>query len=107
LSTPQGGLDVDTLVESASPSAAAELAKLLDEQRKNAEALRPAVGAEVAPILADVAKKATIVADPQQSGVKIHVHLDPAQVEALAKSARTLPIAQAYKTLRLVQLLAP
>jgi hypothetical protein len=107
ISTPLGGLDVDAIVESASPSAAAELAKLLDEQRKNVEAIRPQVGAEVAPILADVAKKATILADPQQSGVKVHVHVDPPQIETLAKNAHTLPIAQAYKTLRLFQLLTP
>lgn len=108
ISTPQGGLDVDAIVESASPGSAAELAKLLDEQRKEAETRQPMFGAEVGPILADVARKATITADPATSGVKAHAHLDPAQVEALAKNARTaFPLGQYYKTIRLFQLLAP
>lgn len=108
VSTPLGGLDVDAIVESASPSAAGELAKLLDEQRKSAESLRGVLGAETAPILEEIAKKATISADPQSSGVKAHVHVDPAQLETLAKNARTaVPLAQWYKTVRLFQLLSP
>jgi hypothetical protein len=66
------------------------------------------VGAEVAPILADIAKKATIVADPQTGAVKGHAHLDPAQVETLAQHARAaVPVAEMYKNMRLFQLLAP
>ena len=62
----------------------------------------------MAPILEDIAKKATITADPQTSGVKAHVHVDPAQLETLAKNAKaSVPLGQWYKTLRLFQLLAP
>jgi hypothetical protein len=108
LTTPQGGLDVDAVVESASPAAAAELAKLLDEQRQKVDGLGPIVGADVAAILADVAKKATLAADPQGSGVRAHAHLDPGQIAALGKSVRSsVPLAQWYKTLRLFQLLTP
>jgi hypothetical protein len=108
VSTPLGGLDVDAIVESASPSAAAELAKLLDEKRKAAETPWSALGPEASPIVADIAKKATITADPQTSGVKTHVHVDPAQLETLAKNAKSaVPVAEWYKTVRLFQLLAP
>jgi len=110
--TAVSGLDLDGLVESASGGAADELAKLLEEKRKNAEALGPSIGlgtgATVTPILVEVAKKATITADRVTGAVKIHVHLDPAQLDALGKEAKTaLPLAEMYKNVRLVQLLVP
>jgi hypothetical protein len=102
------GIDVDAVVESASPAAAAELAKLLDEQRQKVDGLAPIVGADLASVLADIAKKSTLAADPKDSGVRAHVHLDPAQIAALGKSTRSsVPVAQWYKALRLFQLLAP
>jgi hypothetical protein len=108
IATPASGLEVDAMVESASPSAAGELVKLLEEKRKSAEAIQAAAGAEVAPILADIAKKSTIASDAQSADVKAHAHVDPAQLEALAKNARAaLPVAEMYKTMRLFQLLAP
>jgi hypothetical protein len=108
VSTPLGGLEVDAIVESASPSAAAELAKLLEEQRQHAQERAAAFGAEAAPTLADIAKKATIAADAQTSGVKAHVHVDPAELDKLVKNARSaVPVAEWYKTIRLFQLLAP
>lgn len=100
------GMDLDAQVEAASTSAAAELAKLLEEKR--AADLGPVIGAEPARVLADVIKKATITADTAAGVVKIHAHLDPAQLDALAKQARAgLPLAQSYKALRLYQLLVP
>ncbi len=101
------GLDVDALIEAATPGAGAELAKLLDEKRQSAGSLGPSLGADAGPILADVAKKATVTSDPQTGVVKIHVHLDPAQLDTLAKGARTALPAEMYKTVRLFQLLAP
>ena len=106
--TSVSGLDLDALVESSSGGSADELAKLLEEKRKNADALGPSVGLGATPILVDVAKKATITADRTTGSVKIHVHLDPAQLDALGKEVKTaLPLAEMYKNLRLVQLLVP
>jgi hypothetical protein len=102
------GLDVDAIVETPSAAAGAELAKLLEEKRKDAASLSPTVGAEAAPILVEVSKKATIASDPATGAVKVHVHVDPAQLDTLSKSARaSLPLGEMYKTMRLFQLLAP
>jgi hypothetical protein len=107
VSTP-AGLDIDANVESATPGAADELAKLLEERRKAGMDVAPFVGAEAAQILADVAKKATITADQATGNVKIHVHLEPAQLDALTKQAKASePLREMYKTVRLVQLLVP
>jgi len=102
------GLDVDANVEAASPGAADELAKLLEDKRKADTNLAPLVGPEAAQILSDVAKKATITADTTTGNVKVHVHLDAAQLDALAGQARaSAPLRELYKTVRLYQLLAP
>lgn len=102
------GLDVDAYVEAASPASGAELAKLLEEKRKGAEAATPFVGPDAAPIVADAARKAVITSDPNSGSVKIHVHLDQAQVDTLAKSAKSaVPAAEIYKNMRLFQLLMP
>ena len=102
------GLDLDAVVETPSPSAGAELAKLLDEKRKAAGSLVPGAGAEAVPIVTEVAKKATVTADPQTGAVRAHAHLDDKQLETLVKSARAaLPFAEMYKSFRLFQLLAP
>jgi hypothetical protein len=100
------GVDVDARVEAASPGGAGELAKLLEEKRKAGGEATALVGQDAAAILADVAKKATITAD--DASVRIHAHLDPAQVDALVKNAKaSAPLAELYKTVRLYQLLAP
>jgi hypothetical protein len=104
----QAGLDLDTIVQAASSSAAEELAKLLDEKRKNDAGALALLGPESAKVLGDMARKATITVDPATSAVKIHLHLDPAQVDTLAKQLRSSqPLAEAYKNVRLFQLLAP
>jgi len=102
------GVDLDVAIEAASPASGAELAKLLDEQRKSVDGIGSITGPEVAPILVDIATKATLVADPQTGVVKGHVHLDKAQVETLATHAgAAVPVAKMYKGMRLFQLLTP
>ncbi|MFT3764425.1 MAG: hypothetical protein QM820_02740 [Minicystis sp.] len=104
----QLGLDADAEVEAATPGAADELAKLIEEKRKADTTLAPVIGPDAAAILADVVKKATVTADGTAGVVKIHAHLDQPQIDALAKQAKTsLPLAEMYKTVRLYQLLVP
>ena len=102
------GLDVHAIVDSASPSAAEELRKLLEEKRAGADALNAITGPELGPVLTDVAKKATIALADGGNGVKLHVHLEPAQLELIIKKANgAAPLAAYWKTLRLYQLLVP
>jgi hypothetical protein len=109
------GLDVDGVVEAASPSAASELAKLLEEKRKNAETFHellgkpePSAGTDPAAILEDIAKKASVSNVAPSADVKIHARVDPAQVETLARTlGSSAPLAGLYKDVRLFQLLAP
>jgi hypothetical protein len=106
--TTLAGLDVDAVVESATAGNAEELRKLLDEKRASVDAIAPLVGPEAAPILVGAAKKATLAVDAPTSSVKAHVHLDAADVETLVKLVRSnKPLAEAYKTMRLFQLLVP
>ncbi|MEP7122234.1 MAG: hypothetical protein ABJE95_15040 [Byssovorax sp.] len=100
------GLDVTASIESASPSAADELKKLLEEKRGTPDTLAPVIGPGSAAILVDVAKKATITS--QESVLRVQMHVDPAQLDALIKATSNAPaLGEAYKNLRLVQLLVP
>lgn len=102
------GLDLDGLVESASPSSADELGKLLEGKRKDADGLGPVVGAGAAQVLVNVAKRAVITVDSASSTVKLHVHLDPAELDTVAKELKAgAPLGALYKDVRLVQLLVP
>ena len=102
------GLDLEATIESASPASAEELRKLLDEKRANADAWKPMVGSDAAQILIDVSKKASITSDPAQPFVKIKVHMEPAQLDALIKAAGSAaPLGELYKDFRLYQLLVP
>jgi hypothetical protein len=104
--TTLSGLDLVASIESASPGAAAELKKLLEEKRGTPDTLAPVVGPGPAAILTDVAKKATITS--QESFLRVQMHLDPAQLDALIKATGdSAPLAEAYKNLRLFQLLVP
>ena len=104
----QAGLDLDLLVEAASAGAADELSRLLDEKRKGDTSLAPLIGPEAAKILSEMAAKATIAADPATGNVKIHLHLDQAQVDTLGKQIKSnQALLQGYKSVRLFQLLAP
>jgi hypothetical protein len=100
------GLDVTASIESASPAAAEELKKLLEEKRGAPDTLAPVIGPGSAAILVDVAKKATITS--QESSLRVQMHVDPAQLEAMIKAGgASAPLGEAYKTLRLYQLLVP
>ena len=70
------------------------------------DALTPVIGPDSAAILVDVAKKATITR--QESYLRVQMHVDPAQLDALLRaSSASMPLGEAYKTLRLYQLLVP
>jgi hypothetical protein len=104
----KSGLDLDAMVESASPTAADELRKRLDEKRTSVDELTPAVGPAAAEILVDIAKNTTITSDPAQSFVKIRGHIEPAQLDALIKAASSsASVGEFYKSMRLYQLLVP
>jgi hypothetical protein len=102
------GMNLDAQVESASPGAADELAKLLEEKRKAGGQLVPFASPEAGKVLAEVASKATIKADPGSPMVQIHAHLTPAQLDTLVKEAKSsAPLGEIYKNVRLFQLLVP
>jgi hypothetical protein len=105
--TTRAGLDVDATIEMTSAASAEELKKLLEEKRKDAEALKPLVGQEAANILLEVIKKGTL--GSEEGFLKIHLHLEPAQLDALIKAADSAaaPFGEMYKNLRLLQLLVP
>jgi hypothetical protein len=103
------GLEVRGAIEAEPPSAAGELAKLLEEKRAGAaELLAATTGPELGGLLADVAKQATIQADTTVGQVNFQVHVSPESLAALLSAAeRSLPLLESYKTARLFQLLVP
>lgn len=104
----RAGVDCDVRVEAASPGAADELSRLLDEKRKGDASLASFIGAESAKVVSDMLAKATIAADTQSGDVKIHLHLDPAQLDTVSKAVKSSEsLTQGYKSWRLFQLLAP
>ena len=110
--TKPGKLEIDATIEAASASAADELAKLIEEKRAQPAALplQGLLGDEASQVLADVAKSATVKADPAASSVRINIGLDPATQERIAKVAGKVMGSQGaelYKALRLYQLLTP
>ncbi|MFO0757749.1 MAG: hypothetical protein U0359_14740 [Byssovorax sp.] len=105
--TTRAGMDIDATVELASAAAADELKKLLEEKRKDAEALKPVVGSEAANVLLGVIKRGTL--GTEEGFLKIHLHVEPAELDALIKAAdkASPPLGEMYKNLRLIQLLVP
>ncbi len=103
------GVDVQATVEVASPSLAEELARLLDEKRAGlAESVQATTGPELGTLLAKVAHDTTIKADPATGQVDLRTHVSSSDLDALVQSAeKSQPLTEAYKTFRLVQLLAP
>ena len=100
------GLDVDAAVDSQSASSAEELRKLLDEKRGNAGALAPVLGGDAGAVIADTLKKAELRAQGAQ--VIGHAHVNAAELDTLMRAANRLaPTGEAYKNLRLFQLLVP
>src|SRR5262245_23031089 len=65
------GYDVKADVEAASPTAAAELAKLLEEKRTGAADTFGDAGAELSPVLAEIAKGATVKSTAGSALVKV------------------------------------
>jgi hypothetical protein len=102
------GIDIYASIEAASPTAGDELAKLLDEKRKDAASLQAATGPELGAQLATVARDATIKADRVTGQVAISVHVSSDALDTVIRAAgQSAPLAETYKTLRLVQLLTP
>jgi hypothetical protein len=102
------GIDVNATIEAATPSAGAELAKLLDEKRANVADLQAMTGPELGAQIATVAREATIRADPVTGQVAVGAHVSSEALDALIRAAeQSAPLADMYKTFRLVQLLAP
>jgi hypothetical protein len=102
------GVDVFASIEAASPSAGAELAKLLDEKRASVADLQAMTGPELGGQLATVARDAMIKADPVTGQVAISVHVSGEALDTVIRAAeQSAPLADMYKTFRLVQLLAP
>jgi hypothetical protein len=102
------GIDVRAAIEAATPSAASELAKLLDEKRANVADLQAMTGPALGAQLATVARDATINADPVTGQVAIGVHVSSEALDAAIKSAeQSAPLTEMYKTVRIVQLLTP
>lgn len=102
------GIDVNATIEAATPSAGAELAKLLDEKRANVADLQAMTGPELGAQIATVARQATIRADPATGQVAVGAHVSSEALDALIRAAeQSAPLADMYKTFRLVQLLAP
>jgi len=103
------GLDVKADIEAASPTAADELAKLLEEKRVGAaEYFGGTLGAELSPPLAEVAKGATIKTAPPTNLVKIQAHVSQETLDrSITAAGKSTSLGEFYKTLRLFQLLAP
>ena len=102
------GIDVNASIEAATPSAGAELAKLLDAKRANVADLQAAAGPELGSQLATVAHDATIRANPVTGQVALGVHVSAEALDTVIRAAEhSAPLADVYRTFRLVQLLAP
>ena len=105
----KGGLSLEFDVEAASPSAAEELTKLLEEKRVDADkALSAQLGDELSKLLGEAVKSATIKTDAPASTVVITTQVSQETFDASLKALeKSTPLAEAYKTVRLFQLLAP
>jgi hypothetical protein len=103
------GLDLYATVDTGSSNAATELAHLLDEKRAGlADLLRGKTGPELATLLAKSAHDATIRPDPATGEVDLGCHVPAETLDALIQAAeKSGPLSEAYKDLRLYQLLVP
>jgi len=103
------GIDANVTVDTGSSSDADELSRLLDEKRASvAQSVQRTTGPELASLVAKVAHDATVRSDAAAGQVDIAVHVPADTLEALIQSAeKSLPLAEAYKALRLYQLIVP
>ena len=103
------GIDANVTVDTGSSSDADELSRLLDEKRASfAQSVQRTTGPELASLVAKVAHDATVRSDAAAGQVDIAVHVPADTLAALIQSAeKSLPLAEAYKALRLYQLIVP
>jgi hypothetical protein len=103
------GIDASVTVDTGSSSAAEELSHLLDEKRASvADSVQGTTGPELATLLAKVAHDATVKADPGAGQIDLYVHVSSDSLDALIHAAeKSLPLSEAYKALRLYQLVVP
>jgi hypothetical protein len=102
------GFELEATVEVGSATAATELGKLLEEKRANAADALQGWGVDLAKQVATAARTATIRVDPASATVHIIGNVSAESFDALFKAAIASPmVAETYKALRLVQLLAP
>ena len=107
--TPKGGgLEVTVTVEAASPAAAEEMQRLIEDKRKAEGPLAPMLGQGPAmDAVAAIIKSANVSADPPQSSVIVRARATAEQLDAITKVASSPGTMELYKSLRLYQLLAP
>jgi hypothetical protein len=105
----KGGLSVLVAIDAASPDAAEELRKLLEEKRADAEALKALAGPEIGATLAEIAKRATLAVEPGTSQLAIRADVRAEELDALAKASEKAAssLGAMHKNVRLLQLLAP
>jgi hypothetical protein len=107
--TPKGGgLELTVTVEAASPAAAEEMQRLIEDKRKGEGPLAPTLGQGPAPdAIAAIVKSATVSVDPPRSAVIVRARATPEQIDAITKVASSPGAMEMYKALRLYQLLTP
>lgn len=105
----KGGMAIRAAIEAASPSAAEELRKLLQQKQADADALKGLAGPDVGPAIADLVKRATITAKSDSSQLAVHVDVSPEELEKLVQATEkaTSGDGELYKNIRLFQLLTP
>jgi hypothetical protein len=101
------GIDVAATIDTGSTASADELAHLLDEKRVGlADLLAGRTGADLATLVAKTAHDATIKATAGE--VDLSCHVSSEALDALIQAAeKSGPLNEAYKDLRLYQLLVP
>ncbi|WP_437683176.1 hypothetical protein [Sorangium sp. So ce131] len=105
----KGGISAKVAIDAASPNAAEELRKLLEEKRADAQALNALVGPEAGAALAEVMKRAQLSVDQGAGRLTIQADVRPEELDVLAKASEKAAgsLGEMYKAARLFQLLAP
>ncbi len=102
------GADVKVVVEAASPSAAEDLKKWIEERRGDPAGYERLVGPELAPQLAEIAKAASLSVPAGSSTLVLEGHVPLATLDAAAPALGKAdkPLFDRVKTYRVWQLLA-
>jgi hypothetical protein len=103
------GADVKVAIEAASPSAAEDLKKALEDHRTKGESIAPHVGAALTPEVLELGKAAALSLDAGSATVHMHAHASAASLDTMAQALgkSDAGVVSRYKTFRLWQLLAP